>query len=165
VLTVALPMLMMRLAPDPGIESAGIPLALGMALLCLSALYVSSLSANGVHALLATPPLLGGAALLIMVTGWPLNPLTQRLALGVATLLDPAIRLERYVGWSSDVIGWAVVGLNLLLVWFSYVNHFSADRSPRAIVRQLGWLGAYILVAGFVLSVMSIMFVRAVSGR
>lgn len=164
-LSVALPMLMMRLAPDPGLESAGIPIAVGMALLSLSALYVSSLSANGVHALLATPPLVGGAVLLTMVTTWPLNPVTQRLAPGVAALLDPVIRLERYAGWFDDCVWWAVVGLNLMLLWFSYVNHSSADRSARTIVRQLGWLGTYILVAGFVLTVMSLMFVRAVSGR
>lgn len=164
VLTVALPLLLNSLAFDAGLQSAGIPPPVGMALFCLAALYVSSLSTNGVHALLATPPLIGAAVVLLMVVTWPLVDSMAPAGRWLADVLPPVFRVSpgQYRWWLSDGTWWLVAGLGLLLFHFGFVNHATAERSRRTVIWQFGWATAYALGALLVLSVVSALFAASI---
>jgi hypothetical protein len=166
-LTVGVPVLMMTLAPDAGLQRAGTPPPADMALLCLAALFVSSLSANGVHALLATPLVIGGTLMVAVVMIWPMAPVAIGELQGVATLLQPTVKMDRSLHgwWMTDGALWMRAGMGLVLAYFGFANHTTSERSRRTLAWQFGWIVGYALAALLVLALVSALFAASVPTR
>lgn len=140
-LAAALPAVLHAIAPEPLMNEGFHPMA--VVLLCVSALYVSSLSDSGIQATLATVPVMAAATGIAAVLFWPITavaaPAVQALAEWVTPLLDitqPAWRWRYYplnAGW--------VAGVGMVLV-FAGANHRTADRSRSRVLRQCAWLVA-----------------------
>ena len=130
----------------------------------LAALYVSSLSSNGVHALLASPPVIGAALGLEMLVIWPIGAMANPAVRWFAEVASPLLHVDRrqHSWWFSDGTWWLAAGLGLLLFYFGFANHSTADRSRRTVMRQFGWATAYALGAILLLSVISALFAASV---
>jgi ABC-type transport system involved in multi-copper enzyme maturation permease subunit len=131
------------------------------AVLTACALYVSSVCASGLRALLLTLPFVTAGAMLTRATAWAAYT-TMFRALDVAVIFsgfgryavtgrdrppftDDDARFLNLAG-STLTIG-LVCGFVCLVLWFAARNHTSAERGVRRTRRQLAWLTAY-AVAG-----------------
>lgn len=152
----ALPAVLHAIAPEPLMNEGFHPMA--AILLCVAALYVSSLSDSGIHATLATVPAMVAAAGIVVLVISPVialaAPFVQQLAGWVYPWLDitqPDWRWHRYplsAGWFMCVV---------VVLSFAGVNHRTADRSIPHVLRQCAWLAAVVMM---VLTVS--MFIQAV---
>jgi len=139
-LAVGLPRLLDALSPGTALEDAFAP---GLAfILCLAAIYVSSLSRNGLHALLATVPVIAVAVVcwlgLLMLTFWLAVPFAEALK----ELLLPLSRFSRAYPkvWSQLRMVLPLTSIGLLLVYFAARNHTTTERSRARIGRQVAWM-------------------------
>jgi hypothetical protein len=144
-LAAALPAVLQATAPEPLMYEAFPPTA--VVLLCVSALYVSSLSSSGIHAILSTVPAMAVAAGIVLVVLWPIAglavPLVRNLAEWVYPLLNisqPDWRWRYYPYYAGLIIGIATT------LSFASANHRTDDRSRSRIIRQVAWLVALALV-------------------
>jgi hypothetical protein len=147
VLAALVPEFIARLADVPGIRDGMEPLT--VIVLCVVALYVSTLSTSGLRALLLTGPVLFilGALLVVVqfarevpesvpgasVTGW------------MASMV-PVTSIElggKVWGWLRSVQEGMAAGFVVLLLWFGHTNHRTADRSPGRVAKQFAWLVAF----------------------
>jgi hypothetical protein len=119
-------------ASGPGPVRLGWPPAAIAAVATLS-LYASSLSTNGVRALLASASAIGGVVLIAHITmdvmpGW--MPLAWDLPNAAWAVLYAA---------SAAVLAW--------LLWLGMKNHGSAERGAKRVLKQVAALGAVAVVA------------------
>jgi len=139
-LAAGLPRLLDALSPGTTLEEAFHP-ALAL-MLCLSAIYVSSLSRNGLHALLATVPViavaLAGFMGLIMLTFWLLAPFAEALKDG----LEPLSRFSRANPkvWSQLRMWVPLTSIGVLLMYFAARNHATTEQSRSRVGRQAVWM-------------------------
>ncbi|MEO7192101.1 MAG: hypothetical protein ABI051_13700 [Vicinamibacterales bacterium] len=144
-LAFVLPVLLETLAPVAGYESGlrAAPLLLVLALACAS-LYVSSLSRDAVHALLAVPLAIGAGSTVVY------GVVHARRV--VSRLIEPVVihfapdglpfQLQHWMSAVDD--GMPVVlllGALALLLRLTMRNYARLDRDARHIARQVGWLG------------------------
>jgi hypothetical protein len=140
---------------------------LGIALLTCGALYVSSLSANTLRALLAALPALalamaiGGAILDWLVpslSDW-LGESAERLRVmnrRAPQAVPPAVRFEFWAStWAVGRISLVAMqvlaaGLGIVTLILAARNHRSLDRGHRTVMRQVGVLLLYVVVAAVV---------------
>lgn len=143
-LAAVLPALLQVVAPDPFTTEGFHPFV--VVLLCASALYVSSLSNSGVHATLATLPVMAAATALALVAGWPIVtlfiPVVRVIAEWVTPLLDVAQPDWRW-RWYPVYAGWS--GGAAVVLAFAGANHRTADHSRSRVLRQCAWLVALAL--------------------
>jgi len=139
-LAAGLPRLLDALSPGTALEDAFAP---GLALiLCLAAIYVSSLSRNGLHAVLATVPAIAvwvaGLGTLLMLTYWLLAPFADVLK----DWLLPLSKFSRAnpMLWSQLRIWVPLTSIGVLLVLFAASNHATTERSRSRIARQAVWM-------------------------
>lgn len=132
-----------------------------LAVVASCGLYISSLCAGGLRALLLTFPFVAGAFSLWMGVVSGVNRIAWD-ALQITAFTAAAQRAfdagRRYTIWTSDAIWWtdqsatwlavaAVAGFAILMLRFAFVNHRSAERGRRRTVGQLGRLALYVLLA------------------
>ena len=121
-------------ASGPGPVRLGWPPAAAIAAVATLSLYASSLSTNGVRALLASASAIGGVLLVAHITmndvvpGW--MPLAWDLPNAAWAVLYAA---------SAAVFAW--------LLWLGMKNHGSAERGAKRVLKQVAALGAVAVVA------------------
>jgi hypothetical protein len=121
-------------ASGPGPVRLGWPPAAAIAAVATVSLYASSLSTNGVRALLASAAAIGGPLLVAHITmnnvmpGW--MPLAWDLPNAAWAVLYAA---------SAAVFAW--------LLWLGMKNHGSAERGAKRVLKQVAALGAVAVVA------------------
>jgi hypothetical protein len=121
-------------ASGPGPVRLGWPPAAAIAAVATLSLYASSLSTNGVRALLASASVIGGVMLVAHITmnvimpGW----------MPPAWDLWNAARAMLYAA-STAVFAW--------LLWLGMKNHGSAERGAKRVLKQVAALGAVAVVA------------------
>ncbi len=120
-------------ASGPGPVRLGWPPAAAIAAVATLSLYASSLSTNGVRALLASASAIGGVMLVAHITmdvmpGW--MPLAWDLPNAAWAVLYAA---------SAAVFAW--------LLWLGMKNHGSAERGAKRALKQVAALGAVAVVA------------------
>jgi hypothetical protein len=121
-------------ASGPGPVRLGWPPAAAIAAVATVSLYASSLSTNGVRALLASASAIGGVLLVAHITmndvmpGW--MPLAWDLPNAAWAVLYAA---------SAAVFAW--------LLWLGMKNHGSAERGAKRVLKQVAVLGAVAIVA------------------
>ena len=134
-------------------------LAYAVVMLCVGSLYVSSFSSSGMRALLASLPVIAGAALLTSSLQRPIVFVGQQLFRPLATAAAPWIDVLLYGQVLSGMVWILAVGLAALLLRFGYTNHRWADRGRVRIQRQVlliaGYVFAVLLVFAFVLAMQS----------
>lgn len=140
-LAVGLPALLDGLSSGPAIEEAFSPLL--AASVCIAAVYISSLSRNGLHALLATVPAITvGIALwlgMVALTVWLATPFADVIR---ESLLEPLIRFSRTEPalW-RQLRTWVPLScLGILLITLTARNHVTADRSRARVLTQAAWI-------------------------
>lgn len=155
-LAAGLPWLLDTLSPSTALADGFSPtLAL---MFCLSAIYVSSLSRNGLHALLATVPAiavaLAGFIALLMVTFWLLAPFAEVLR----DWVEPLSRFSRANPklWSQLRLGVPFTCVGVLLAYFAARNHATTERSRSRIWRQAAWILAIAWASAAVLFIVDI---------
>jgi hypothetical protein len=156
-LAVGLPTLLSMMhggTDDLGFDGEALPALL---LICVGALYVSSLSTSGMRALLASFPALAGAALIAVVIFDPISAIEPHVIRPIAQRITPFSGLDRSSVWFALIYVCLLpmlAGFVWLVLAFGRENHRSADRSLRKVGSQLGWIAAYaiggILVLAFV---------------
>jgi hypothetical protein len=112
-------------ASGPGPVRLGWPPAAAIAAVATVSLYASSLSTNGVRALLASLPEMVGV---VIVANW--MPLAWDLPNAAWAVLYAA---------SAAVFAW--------LLWLGMKNHGSAERGAKRVLKQVAALGAVVVVA------------------
>ena len=129
-----------------------------LVLLAATALYVSSVSTTGLRALLAAIPIVAGASVASATVLYPLMSALRRIGgpwayslVGPATLDASSARLVAIIA-ISVLLG----GLTLLLLGMGLRNHRSADRSRGRLLRQAGWIAAYVAAGIAVLTLLSL---------
>ncbi len=139
-LAAGLPWLLDTLSPSTALADGFSPtLAL---MLCLSAIYVSSLSRNGLYALLATVPAiavaLAGFIALLMMSFWILAPFAEVLK----DWVEPLSKFSRSNPklWSQLRLGVPFTCVGGLLAYFAARNHATTERSRAQIGRQAAWI-------------------------
>jgi hypothetical protein len=111
-------------------------------MLCLSAIYVSSLSRNGLHALLATIPAIAAAVVcwlaLLMLTFWLVAP----FAVALKEFLQPLSGFSRANPklWSQLRMWLPSTSIGVLLLFLAAHNHATTERSRSRIGRQAVWM-------------------------
>jgi hypothetical protein len=120
-------------ASGPGPVRLGWPPAAAIAAVATLSLYASSLSTNGMRALLASAAAIGGSLLVAHITmnvmpGW--MPLAWNLPDAAWAVLYAA---------TAAVFAW--------LLWLGMKNHGSAERGAKRVFKQLAALGAVAVVA------------------
>ena len=121
-------------ASGPGPVRLGWPPAAAIAAVATLSLYASSLSTNGVRALLASASAIGGVMLVAHITMWPAMPSWMPLA------------------WDLPNAAWAVLyaasaAVFAWLLWLGMKNHGSAERGAKRVLKQVAALGAVAVVA------------------
>ena len=129
-------------------------------MLCVAALYVSSLNTNGLRALLVTGPAIALAVLFGLEVLWRIADAAQPVARSLSRVLQPIVEIDRgdYAWWARHGLQWWAAGLALPLLLFGYANHRTADRNVGRVVRQLGWLSVYVVAGMVFLSVIGHLF-------
>lgn len=132
----------------------------GVALACLAALYVSSLSSNSLWALLACLPATG-VVMAVMAAAQPMVWSLRRAAEANIYSITPAMQ-ENYrdPGWRGyfnelhrfrDVQDYVTiiltVGVTLLVLYLGHRNHRTLERGARRIAIQAGLIAASLVVA------------------
>jgi hypothetical protein len=117
-------------------------------LICVCAMYVSSLSTSGMRALLSSLPAVAGAAFvalsLIRLLDRFLRPVFLDLLRPHREVLYTYASAIQVLNRYSGLV--VVVTMCLFLLVLAGANHRTTDRSPSRIVRQTGWLTAALLV-------------------
>jgi hypothetical protein len=145
-LAAALPAALHAIAPEPVMNEGFHPMA--AILLCASALYVSSLSDSGIHATLATGPVMAAAAAVVVLVISPSITLAVPLIQPVAAWVYPWLDITQPDWrWHFYPLNAAWIISLVLVLMFAGSNHRTADRSRARILRQCGWLAALVLVA------------------
>jgi hypothetical protein len=123
--------------------SAGVVLAL-----TAGSLYVSSLCASGVKALLLSIPGTGLVIGLLVFLSWMIDRsfAVFREAQSVVPT-RPAAELSMWVS-----LGLAL-GFLAVLLWFGMINHRSGERGASRIWRQAIWMGGYLIMSVSVVSI------------
>jgi hypothetical protein len=119
-------------ASGPGPVPLGWPPAAVIAAVAALSLYASSLSTNGMRALLASAAALGGPLLVAHITmnvmpGW------------TALAWDPNAPWAVLYAASAAVFAW--------MLWLGMKNHGSAERGAKRVLKQVAALGAVAIVA------------------
>jgi hypothetical protein len=133
-LAISVPTILYALfASGPGPVRVGWPTAAAIAAAATLSLYASSLSANGVRALLVSAAAIGGVLLVAhrtmeVVPGW--MPLAWDLSNATWALLYAA---------GASGLAW--------LLWLGMNNHGSAERGAKRVLKQVAALGAVAVVA------------------
>lgn len=156
-LAVVLPTLLASIATEPGWRDGMEPTTVVM--LCVGALYISSLSSNALRALLMTGPAIAAAVIVGLMALWPVVEAVQPAVRWLAQAL-PIVEIDRgaYTWWMRNGFQWVTAGLAALLLRFAYTNHRTADRSLGRAARQFGWLSAYGVAAALFVRLISQMF-------
>jgi hypothetical protein len=120
-------------ASGPGPVRLGWPPAAAIAAVATLSLYASSLSTNGVRALLASASAIGGPLLVAHIT-MNVMPIWMPLA------------------WDLPNAAWAVLyaasaAVFAWLLWLGMKNHGSAERGAKRVLKQVAVLGAVAIVA------------------
>lgn len=141
-LAVGLPALLDALSPGTRIEEALSPFLAPA--LCLSAMYVSSLNTNGLHALLATVPAIALAVatwlLMLLVTLWLLTPFLGTLGDWLQPLVNVSREQPRL--W-RELRMWVPLGsVCVLLFFWAGSNHTTTVRPRAHLVKQAAWIVA-----------------------
>jgi hypothetical protein len=132
----------------------------GVALACLAALYVSSLSSNSLWALLACLPATG-VVMAVMVAAQPIVFSLRRAAEANIYSITPAMQenyrdpgwrgyfneLHRFRGVQDYVTIVLTVGFTLLVLYLAHRNHRTLERGTRRIAIQAGMMAAGLVVA------------------
>lgn len=121
-------------ASGPGPVRLGWPPAAAIAAVATFSLYASSLSTNGVRALLASASAIGGVVLVANRTTMDVMPSWMPLA------------------WDLPNAAWAVLyaasaAMLAWLLWLGMKNHGSAERGAKRVLKQVAALGAVAVVA------------------
>lgn len=121
-------------ASGPGPVRLGWPPAAAIAAVATVSLYASSLSTNGVRALLASASAIGGVVLVANRTTMDVMPSWMPLA------------------WDLPNAAWAVLyaasaAMLAWLLWLGMKNHGSAERGAKRVLKQVAALGAVAVVA------------------
>ena len=149
-LAIALPLALNAITPAPEALAFDVEQLLGVAVICASALYVSSASASGIRAVLTMLPF----TVLVFITA----VLVGLVARGSAELFQSWPGALPHLGWSwrtwrnvVDAVGIALVaGQAAFMLVLAYGNHRTADRSHRRYAVQIGGLVLYALAAAIV---------------
>ncbi len=120
-------------ASGPGPVRLGWPPAAAIAAVATVSLYASSLSTNGMRALLASASAIGGVVLVAHIT---MDVMPSRMPL--AWDLPNAAWAVLYAA-SAAVFAW--------LLWLGMKNHASAERGAKRVLKQVAALGAVAVVA------------------
>ncbi len=148
-LGVAGPVVLAYLHPSADIDVNLWYVATVIATFTVSSLYVSSLSASGIKAVLWSIPGMLCVIASLGLLAWEIDRALYALSWDrsiAATLRDaPSLTLWLLFG--------ITVGFLALVLWFAMLNHRSSERGFTRVWRQASWLFAY-LMAGF--SVISI---------
>ena len=120
-------------ASGPGPVRLGWPPAAAIAAVATVSLYASSLSTNGVRALLASASAIGGPLLVAHIT---MNVMPSWMPLA----------------WDLPNAAWAVLyaasaAVFACLLWLGMKNHGSAERGAKRVLKQVAALGAVAVVA------------------
>jgi hypothetical protein len=122
-------------ASGPGPVRLGWPPAAAIAAVATVSLYASSLSTNGVRALLASASAIGGVLLVAHITFWnDVMPSWMPLAWDL-----PSAAWAVLYAASAAVFAW--------LLWLGMKNHGSAERGAKRVLKQVAALGAVAVVA------------------
>jgi hypothetical protein len=121
-------------ASGPGPVPLGWPAAAAIAAVATLSLYASSLSTNGMRALLASASAIGGVMLVAHITMNVVMPGRMLLA------------------WEVPNAAWAVLyaagaAVFAWLLWLGMRNHGSAERGAKRVWKQLAALGAVTVIA------------------
>ncbi len=150
-LGVMLPRFLATMSTTPSGYRDGIE-PLTAVMMCLGALYVSTLNTNGLRALLATGPVLALCfATAIFLDYYLVSPrygVVLPLVRGLAKAL-PVVDVDggAYLWWARHGPEWFAAGLGALLLWFGNANHKTSDRSRGRLARQFGWIFTYLIAA------------------
>jgi hypothetical protein len=172
VLTIGLPAILMAThRPVDAFHNFryNLDLSVGLAMMCAAAMYISSLSANSLWALLGCFPVLGAAAIagsagrqLIYRLIWEWFPLPRQFSEPWRTLNKALMAKESWVkGWmqarnaavqdmqfSLEIVqNSLIVGFGLLILYFAARNHRSIDRNFRTVGFQVLLLLLFTTVA------------------
>ena len=120
-------------ASGPGPVRLGWPPAAAIAAVATVSLYASSLSTNGVRALLASASAIGGVVLV-----------ANRMTMDVMPSWMP-------LAWDLPNAAWAVLyatsaAMLAWLLWLGMKNHGSAERGAKRVLKQVAALGAVAVV-------------------
>jgi len=124
--------------------------ALAVVMATTGSLYVSSLSANGLRALLVSLPAVPGV--MAFATHWAVGRVYGRSGIASTLVFRPA-RLQSQFGGQLEL--WALLnalpiamylGLLALLTRFAMTNHRSAERAVGRAWRQLSWMAGSLVI-------------------
>jgi ABC-type transport system involved in multi-copper enzyme maturation permease subunit len=146
-LGVGLPLLLMRVSPSPDDKTLAVQMPLLTVALIVSvtvSLYVSSVSASGVRALVVAVPSVLGLFVFVRVIAAAIRMTVPSLGPSGRHLFRGPLWFYNYIG----VIALVGVGALILLVLrFAAINHTLADRSIRRISQQLAWVAGALIFA------------------
>jgi hypothetical protein len=128
VLAIVLPAVLILISLGAAAVRINVPFAVAVMFVAGVGLYVSSVSTNGVKALLVSGPVALSLTVLI--------PLLGDVVLGLGRLIRPG-PLDPFGPGPAVLIA---VMVFLLLIRFGLINHRLSDRSPLRIWRQILWL-------------------------
>jgi hypothetical protein len=154
-LAVGLPMLLIQAIPQHGFQEIRISgdLIVLVVLLTASGVYISSLSSSGVRAMVLTLPIGMAVAYFIQTVSGALRWVTLKLAHSwMADIVTGAVAPSSLHPADVAVFMGRAFSLTLVpsLLWFGFVNHTSAERSPQRIFQQVAAI-AVLIAAGIIL--------------
>jgi ABC-type transport system involved in multi-copper enzyme maturation permease subunit len=150
-----LPVLLNQFTPLEGFRALRMTgdLAVLIVLLTAGSIYLSSLSSSGVRAMVLSLPAGIAVAFLVQTVngamGWVTLKLAGPMMAGIVTGAVAPSSVD-----PKDILIFAARGFSLtlaaLLLWFGFVNHTSAERTPRRIVQQVAVI-ALLITTGVLL--------------
>jgi ABC-type transport system involved in multi-copper enzyme maturation permease subunit len=152
---VALPVLLNQLKPLDGFRTLRLTADFTVLIVLLTAgsVYISSLAASGVRAMVLSLPVGMAVAYFVRMVSGALHWVTLELAGPMmANIVTGAVAPPSVD--PAQVVGLAARGFSLtlvpLLLWFGFVNHTSSERTARRICQQVAAI-AVLIVIGMIL--------------
>jgi hypothetical protein len=149
VLAVGLPALLGSLSPSGDNLRVNAWFAGTMVLLTAGSLYVSSLCASGLRAMLTSISVIVGAALVMPFA----FEFVHRLVLSSVDSALTAAQRDALRSWAEPLAIALAAGFLPLVLWLGLVNHRSAERSLARVWPQAACIGAWVML-GFAILVL-----------
>jgi hypothetical protein len=157
-LSVGLPVLLRALRPDVEPFPFKIDFIIALALCCVAALYVSSLSTSGMRALLASFPTILGTMLVFNSILRPIVELAAPVLRPVARVVEPWLGDVSQYQLGSNAARLLVLGFGVLLLALGSTNHTSAERGLSRLRWQGVWIALYVISALVLMAFSSALF-------